>query len=85
MKFKLASESDLKLMPDGYVAYQEDQEQVHYLNPTASLVLALCGAKLSADEISVYLGSKFDLDKLPAAEVEKCLEDLAEKGLIKPC
>ncbi len=84
-KYQIANENDLKLMPDGYVVYQEGEEQVHYLNPTASLVLALCSAKLTAEEISLYLGAKFDLPDMPVTEVEKCLEDLVGKGLITPC
>jgi len=84
-KYQIVDEYELKLMPDGYVIYQQDNEQVHYLNPTASMVLELCRARLTAEEISQYVGSKFDLAEMPLSEVEDCLRDLIDKGLIKTC
>ena len=76
---------EISEMPDGFVIYQTEQEVVHYLNPTASLIYDLCGDQLSAEAITAQLQTAFDLPERPQAEVAACIEDLVGKGLIAPC
>jgi hypothetical protein len=76
---------EISEMPDGLVIYQADQELVHYLNPTASLIYSLCGDDLTVEAIAVQLQDAFTLPERPSAEVIACLDDLVGKGLIAPC
>ena len=84
-RFRQLPGCEVSEMPDGLVIYQADQEQVHYLNPTASLIYNLCADDLTAAAIAVELQAAFDLSERPSAEVLACLDDLIGKGLIAPC
>jgi hypothetical protein len=67
---------------DGYIIYQSDRDRVHYLNPTAAIVLALCTGRNRATEIPGLLRLAFDLPSPPVAETRLCLEQLVAENLI---
>jgi len=68
---------------DGFVVYQPDRSRVHYLNPTANLILELCDGELTAAEIAGLLAQAFDLAEPPTEEVEEALATLAAEGLTR--
>jgi len=72
-------------MPDGFVVYQEEQEKVHYLNPTAAIVYVLCGEQQIMEAIADYLQSTFSLPEPPLDSVQECVDNLLKEGLIEPC
>ncbi len=66
---------------DGFVIYQPDRARVHYLNPTANLILELCDGELTAAQIAGLLAQAFDLAEPPMQEVEEALATLEAEGL----
>ncbi len=68
---------------DGFVIYQPERARVHYLNPTANLILELCDGELTADQIAELIGQAFDLAEPPTQEVEEALATLQAEGLTR--
>jgi hypothetical protein len=66
---------------DGFVIYQPDRDRVHYLNPTANLILELCDGSLTATQIAEMLAQTFDMAAPPDQEVEEALAKLEAEGL----
>jgi hypothetical protein len=66
---------------DGFVVYQPDRARVHYLNPTANLILELCDGSLTAPQIAELVGEAFDLAAPPTQEVLEALATLQAEGL----
>ena len=66
---------------DGFVVYQPDRERVHYLNPTANLILELCDGTLTATQIAELIAQTFDLAVPPSQEVDEALAKLEAEGL----
>lgn len=67
---------------DGYVVYQPDRARVHYLNPTANLILELCDGELTAAQIAGLIAEAFELAEPPMQEVEEALATLESEGLL---
>jgi hypothetical protein len=68
---------------DGLVVYDPEQERVHHLNRSASLVFELCTGENDEDTIVELVGRAFGLDEPPATEVRDCLASLAHEGLVR--
>jgi hypothetical protein len=68
---------------DGFVVYQPDRARVHYLNPTANLILELCDGELTADQIAELIAQAFDLAEPPTQEVTEALATLQAEGLTR--
>ncbi len=68
---------------DGFVVYQPDRARVHYLNPTANLILELCDGELTPAQIAELIAQAFDLAEPPMQEVEEALATLAAEGLTR--
>jgi len=66
---------------DGFVIYQPDRDRVHYLNPTANLILELCDGSLTVTQIAELIGQTFDLAAPPSTEVQEALGKLQAEGL----
>jgi hypothetical protein len=74
---------EINQLPDGYIVYQADRDRVHYLNPSAVLVLELCTGTVSADDIPRLLKDAYRLVEVPTAYVAECLATLLNEGLIR--
>jgi hypothetical protein len=74
---------DVHEVEDGLVVYDLTSERVHYLNPTASFVFILCTGKHDAARIAELVAGAWELPELPVAEVDACLEQLRDEGLIR--
>ncbi len=68
---------------DGFVVYQPDRARVHYLNPTANLILELCDGELTPAQIAGLIAQAFDLAEAPTQEVEDALAALQAEGLTR--
>ncbi|MDQ2813539.1 MAG: PqqD family protein [Actinomycetota bacterium] len=68
---------------DGFVVYQADRARVHYLNPTARLILELCDGTLTSAQITGLIEEAFSLDQAPRPEVDDALAALATEGLVQ--
>jgi hypothetical protein len=77
---------DLELTPvaDGFIAYDEARDRVHYLNPTAALVFVLCSGSNTADDMARLIQAQFDLDAAPQQEIDALLAQFADEGLVVP-
>jgi hypothetical protein len=73
---------ELTPVPDGAVIYDSDGDHVHYLNPTAALVFALCDGTIDAAEIARLIQNHFKLDEPPQAEIELLLTQFLDAGII---
>jgi hypothetical protein len=67
---------------DGFVVYQPDRVRVHYLNPTAKLILELCDGTLTAAQIAGLIAGAFGLPETPSTEVQDALATLETEGLV---
>ena len=71
-------------VPDGRVIYQASMERVHYLNPTAVIVLEFCQMKRPVADIVEFLQAAYQLPNPPTAEVRDCIKSLLKEGLLRP-
>ncbi len=79
---KLSDTIEINQVEDGYVLYQTDLDKVHYLNPTAVLVLESCNGNNSLDEIVGIVQDVFQLSEPPAPDVTDCLETMLREGIV---
>jgi len=77
-----ASGIEIRAAPDGIVVYDPARDRLHYLNPTAALLLESCDGTLAAAELPALLATAFDLPAPPTGEVEDCLTTLLDQGLL---
>jgi hypothetical protein len=73
---------EIREAPDGIVVYDPGRDRLHYLNPTAALLLESCNGSLPAAELPVLLAAAFDRAAPPTGEVETCLATLLDQGLL---
>jgi hypothetical protein len=67
---------------DGLVVYDPTHDQVHHLNPSASIIFDLCDGTRDAEAIAEILGEAYELAAPPRDDALAGLEDLAERQLI---
>jgi hypothetical protein len=75
---------DIHEVPDGLVVYDPAADRVHYLNPTASVVLSLCDGNRTPADLAELVRSAWGLDEAPVAEVAACVEQLRGEGVLRP-
>jgi hypothetical protein len=73
---------EIDQVEDGFVVYQQDRARVHYLNPTAKLILELCDGTLTAAQIAGLIEAAFSLPQPPRQEVDDALATLETEGLL---
>lgn len=74
---------EINKVSDGYIIYHTEFDRVHYLNMTAALLLESCDGETSLDEIKIFIKDVFELDEIPAEEIDSCMEELMEASLVK--
>jgi hypothetical protein len=77
-----APEIEIERAEDGYIVYHPARDRVHYLNHTAALVLELCTGENEASGIATLMRTMYDLPEPPVGEIETCIAQLREEGLI---
>jgi hypothetical protein len=73
---------EMREVTDGFVAYDPKRDRLHFLNPTATMLLEVCDGKLRARDLPQLLATAFGLKDPPLEEVAQCLERLAAEGLL---
>jgi hypothetical protein len=67
---------------DGFIVYQAERDRVHYLSPSAVLVLELCTGSNTTETIVELLARVYGSEQVPDAAVRETLAQLWEAGLI---
>ena len=81
----LRQADNLRVHPvaDGYVVRLPSTGAVHHLNPTAALILELCGAdRMSADDLVGVMKRMFKLSPAECRSVRTALDQLVRDGLV---
>jgi PqqD family protein of HPr-rel-A system len=73
---------DVVEVADGFVVYHPERDRVHFFNHTAAVVLELCDGTKSDAEIIQFVQRAWDLPEPPKPEVDQCLTQLREEGLV---
>lgn len=75
---------DLDLSPadDGYIIYQPASDRVHFLNPTAVLILELCNGENSPEQIVDLVKEAYGLPDAPVKDVHEALKQFKADGLL---
>ena len=75
---------DLDISPadEGFIIYQPELDLVHFLNPSAVLILELCNGENSPEQIVDLVKEAYGLPDTPAKEVEEALKHLKAGGLL---
>ena len=68
---------------DGLVVYDPERDRVHYMNATASVVFTLCDGEHDRTAIGASLAEAFGLADPPSTEVDACLRQLTDEGLLR--
>ncbi len=82
MRPRRAGQVELSEVTDGFLVYQPERDRVHYLNPTAALVLEACDGTVRAGDLPVFLAATFQLAVPPYDEVAACLAKLLAEDLL---
>jgi hypothetical protein len=68
---------------DGLVVYDPTHDQVHHLNPSASMIFDLCDGTRDADAIAEVLAEAYELAAPPRDDAVTGLRELADRKLIR--
>lgn len=82
-QFESTEAFEITEVPDGRVVYQASREKVHYLNPTAVIVLELATSGKTFAEITAFLTEAYGLAEAPGEAVESCIGSLLSEGLLR--
>ena len=74
---------DVHEVDDGLVVYHADTDRVHYLNPTAAVVLSLADGTRSEAELAELVQAAWELDAPPLADVHECVDQLRTEGVLR--
>jgi hypothetical protein len=78
-----ASNLEVHDVPDGYIVYQSELDQVHYLNNTAAIIFELCDGKRESEDIIARVATAFEVGPSACAEIRAGLDSLLKEGLVQ--
>jgi hypothetical protein len=73
---------DISPAEDGYIIYQPEQDRVHFLNPTAVVILELCNGSNSVEEIVQLVKDFYQLEDTPDEVVKEAMSKMKAEGLL---
>ena len=73
---------EVQVIGDRVVVYEMVSNRLHYLNPTAALILELCDGNRSAEELARLLQEAYCLEQAPVDEVVNGLATLRKSGIV---
>jgi Coenzyme PQQ synthesis protein D (PqqD) len=73
---------DVDETEEGYIIYEPDKDRVHYLNPTAALILELCNGTNSVVGIAELVQEAYALAEPPTQTVQDVLIQMKDEGLL---
>ena len=74
---------DVHEVDDGLVVYDLGTDRVHYLNPTASVIVGLCDGSRNEGDLATLVQDAWSLDAPPADEVRDCIDQLRREGVLR--
>jgi len=74
---------DVNEVSDGLIVYDPARDRVHYLNNTAAAIFTLCDGTRDVKAIVDAVGTVFGAEAPSRAQVEACLGDLKEEGVLR--
>jgi len=77
-----AAQLEVHEVPDGYIVYQDQKDNVCYLNKTAALVFELCDGRRDTDIIG-RVAKIYDLDRSGEDQIKACIISLVKEGLVE--
>lgn len=80
---ELADGLDVHEVDDGLVVYDLNTDRVHYLNPTASVVLTLCDGRRTEHDLADLVRDAWSLDETPTDDVATCIAQLRDEGVLR--
>jgi hypothetical protein len=78
-----AANLEIHDVPDGYIVYQSERDQVHYLNNTAAVIFELCDGKREPEDIIARVAKAFELGPSAYDEIRTGLDSLLKEGLVQ--
>jgi hypothetical protein len=78
--FRAVDGMEVTEVPDGFVIYDEPGEKVHYLNPTAAVIYAICDGNKSVSQVSELLRELYEIDEAP--DLQELFTTLETSGLV---
>ena len=74
---------DVHEVDDGFVVYDPANDRVHYLNPTATVILSACDGTRPVSQLAAVVRDAWQLDDLPTEEVAACVAQLRHEGILR--
>jgi hypothetical protein len=73
---------DIEEAKEGYMIFETERDRVHYLNPSAALILELCTGANTVAGIADLVQEAYGLAEPPAEVVRVALKQMKEEGLL---
>jgi hypothetical protein len=73
---------EVQVIGDRVVVYEMLGRRLHYLNPTAALLLELCDGNRSTEEIARLVQEAYGLEEAPVDDVVKGLAALRKSAIV---
>ena len=73
---------DVNEVEDGLVIYDPVRDRVHYLNPTAGVVFALCADEPAEADVPTLVRQALGADEPSDSDVAECIATLRAEGLV---
>ena len=74
---------DIHEVDDGFVVYDPTNDRVHYLNPTATVILSFCDGIRPVTELAEVVRAAWQLEAPPTEEVAACVAQLRHEGVLR--
>lgn len=68
---------------DGYVVYNPEKDEIHFLNHTGVLIMELCDGNHSQKEMADALREIYDLEVSPTEEITRLIEHFNQVGILQ--
>jgi hypothetical protein len=81
-RYRKANALEFHIVDDQCIVYDPGTDRIHYLNPTASLVLELCDGSRSADDMAKIVQEAYGLPVPPMDEIIGCLQSLVAVEMV---
>lgn len=72
----------MQVVGNRVVAFETGSTRLHYLNPTAALILELCDGNRSTEELARLVQEAYGLEQAPVDEVVQGLTALRKSGIV---
>jgi len=73
---------ELHIVDEQCIVYDALADRIHYLSPTAALVLEFCDGEHSTEAISALIQQAYELAESPLADVSRCVASLKQTDLV---